>query len=213
MNWILVRPNNIWQNWHLKVQAWRAFCLFWERSQSPGWPWTPFPPSQALRLQECTANLLGIKFLQCGQAIALYLLFQKKKKVKKKKEKLQKQALLSLVNMKLNTLGSVFIYSPWFYKMFAYAYVPVHLHIRKPAVLVGVLLNCSAPRFFETGSLTQPEALKFNEQGQPVILWDLLVSASLVLRAQALDTQGLKIWTQALCCKKNFTDSAISLAP
>lgn len=77
--------------------------------------------------------------------------------------------------------------------MFTYAYAPVHLHIRKPAVLVGVLLNCSAPPFFETGFLTQPEALKFNEQGQPVILRDLLVSASLVPRAQALHTQGLRI--------------------
>lgn len=83
----------------------------------------------------------------------LIFTFQKKKKeVKEKKKKLQKQALLSLVNMKLNTLGSVFIYPPLFYKMFAYAYEPVRLHVGKPAVS-GVLLSCSAPPLFDTGSL------------------------------------------------------------
>lgn len=70
--------------------------------------------------------------------------------------------------------------------MFAYAYEPVRLHVGRPAVK-GVLLSCSAPPFFDMGSLT---CLKLTDSTSKDGLQssDLLVSASLELRSQALGT-------------------------
>lgn len=63
--------------------------------------------------------------------------------------------------------------------------VCMHMYVQVcvPTYASGIILYLTLPHFFETGSLTKPEAHDISKIGQPVILRDLLVSAPRVLRS------------------------------